>query len=529
MLPNEKNLIGYEYSAKGSETIFATNPETLKRLPGDFALATDEELELTMQKAHEAWKVYRGTNGVERGAFLRAIADEIELLGNALIQRAMEESGLPEARLAGERGRTCNQLRAFAAQVEEGSWVEASIDTAIPDRSPVPKPDIRKMNLAIGPVVVFTASNFPLAFSTAGGDTASALAAGCPVIVKAHESHLGTNAMVAEAIMKAAKKCKMPDGVFSSLFGLGYGLGAKLVEHPLTQAVAFTGSFRGGKNLFDIANRREKPIPVFAEMGSINPMFLLPSMLKHKAETTANIIAASVTLGAGQFCTNPGVVVVPDDEYTTPFLDFLKTGFASIQAATMLNKGIFDSYLMEKTKNLGEKGVALEFEDKGEQKGLKARATVASVRAVEFIANPNLHREVFGPFTLLVKCKGSEEMLAAANALEGQLTASVFGSDDELLKNKSLIITLQEKVGRLIFNSVPTGVEVCPSMHHGGPFPATTDSRYTSVGISAIKRFVRPVAYQDCPAALLPDALQDGNPLGILRMVNGVFTAFKES
>lgn len=515
--------MGGAYSGEGHDRISAFNPETLETLDGEFCVATDNEINIAMHKAHEAWKIYRNYSGKQKAAFLLTIAEEIEGIGSELIIRAMEETGLTEARLVGERGRTCNQLRMFASVVEEGSWVGASIDTAIPDRSPVSRPDIRKMKIAIGPVVVFTASNFPLAFSTAGGDTASALAVGCPVVVKAHESHPGTHALVVEAIRKAAERTGMPDGVFSALYGQGNHIGIALVEHPFTQAIAFTGSFRGGKSLLDLANRRSKPIPVFAEMGSVNPVFLLPSAVGVKAETTATLIANSVTLGAGQFCTNPGIVVLTDNENTFHFVEQLKLSFTKIPAATMLNRVIFENYKYGKNKCLSETGVWLEYEDNHPQAGIRARAAVAAVSAKDFVNTPSLHEEVFGPFTLLVKCRDESEMYSVARVLEGQLAFSVFGNESELNAHKAIIELLEEKAGRIIFNGMPTGVEVCPSMHHGGPFPATTDSRFTSVGTSAIERFVRPVAFQDCPESLLPEALKNGNPLGIWRTVNGVF------
>lgn len=521
-----KNIIGYELSAKGSETIQGFDPANLKPLPEEFSVATEDEVGLALQKARAAWKFYRNFSGQQKGAFLRAIADEIENLGDELVQRAASESGLPEGRILGERGRTCGQLRLFAQLVEEGSWVEATLDTAQPDRTPIPKPDIRKMLVAMGPVVVFTASNFPLAFSTAGGDTASALAAGCPVIVKAHESHPGTNALVAGAIQKAAQKTGMPDGVFSTLYGKGNWLGQALVMHPFTKAVAFTGSHGGGKALFDLANQRDEPIPVFAEMGSVNPVFLLPEKIKNEYDDLAVQIGNSVNLGAGQFCTNPGLLMAIDDENTTKFIGALKGVFSNLPQATMLNEGIYQNFSRRKNAMLLTDGVETQFaaSENGEEYNLKAPPTVASVTAKDFLASPNLHQEVFGPFSLLVTCKDRVEMEQVAAALDGQLTATIMGEAAEIPSYQTLLENLQEKVGRLIFNGVPTGVEVCHAMQHGGPYPATTDSRFTSVGTSAIKRFARPIAFQSCPVALLPVALQDENPLGIWRTVDGNWT-----
>ncbi|MBK7477524.1 MAG: aldehyde dehydrogenase (NADP(+)) [Haliscomenobacter sp.] len=520
----EKNIIGLERSALGSKYIQGFDPAAMQTLPGAFPVATEVEVHLAMQKAWSAWKSYRHLSGQKKGAFLRAIAEEIENLGPELIHRAMAESGLPEGRLLGERGRTCGQLRLFASVVEEGSWVEAVIDTAQPDRTPAPKPDIRKMLDAVGPVVVFTASNFPLAFSTAGGDTASALAAGCPVIVKAHESHPGTHALVAEAIQKAAQNTGMPDGVFSSLYGSGFWLGETLVKHPLTRAVAFTGSHQGGKALFDLAIQREEPIPVFAEMGSINPIFLLPEKIRLHTETLASQIAGSVNLGAGQFCTNPGLLVCIDKDYTPGFVEALKAGFAAQTLQTMLNPGIHRNFSAGKDQMLQKPGIQIEFADAGAETALTASPTIASVSGTEFLKNPDMQQEIFGPFSLLVRCSDRRELEQVAESLNGQLTATIMGLPEELPEYASLAQTLREKSGRLVFNGVPTGVEVCPAMHHGGPYPATTDSRFTSVGTGAIKRFVRPVAFQDCPEILLPNALQDKNPLGIWRMRDGVWT-----
>lgn len=516
-----KNIIGYTYSASGGQQFSATNPASQEELSGAFVAATMEEVHLATQKAHEAWKVYRHTSGAEKAAFLRTIAEEIEALGDTLVRRVIDESGLPEGRVVGERGRTCGQLRMFADLVEEGSWVNALIDHAQPDRQPVPKPDIRNMQQAVGPIVVFTASNFPLAFSTAGGDTASALAAGCPVIVKAHESHPGTNALVSEAIQKAARKTNMPDGVFSSLNAIGFKVGTALVQHPLVKGVAFTGSYNGGMALHRLAQERTEPIPVFAEMGSINPIFILPELQQQQAEALAGQVAGSVNLGAGQFCTNPGLVVVMDNEDSEHFMEHLRTAFQNLVAQTMLNKGIYQNYERLKAECLEGSTVKAEYVQAQQEETWKAHPAVASVKAAAFLENPAMQQEIFGPFSLVVKCKDETEMHAVAEKLHGQLTASLMGTEDELGDWKVLFDTLQTRAGRVIFNGVPTGVEVCHAMQHGGPFPASTDSRFTSVGTGAIHRFVRPVAFQDCPEGLLPEALKTGNPLNIWRLVDG--------
>jgi NADP-dependent aldehyde dehydrogenase len=411
----------------------------------------------------------------------------------------------------------------FADLITEGSWVEAVIDRADSTRTP-PKPDLRKMLHPIGPVVVFGASNFPLAYSTAGGDTASALAAGCPVIVKAHEAHAGTNALVAEAINRAAVKSGMPDGLFSTLYARGFEVGSQLVTHPLISAVGFTGSRTGGRALFDLASKRESPIPVFAEMSSVNPIFLLPAIVRQNSESLASQIAASVNLGAGQFCTCPGLVIALDDEYAAGFIEFLKRAFDGFSPLTMLNSGIQQNYSKRKSEFLDSAGVHTEYHhaDKRNDAQIKADPAIASVRASEFLANPRLQEEVFGPFTVIVKCSDISEMQTVAKHLQGQLTATLFGTEEEINVEKSLIDLLREKAGRLVFNGVPTGVEVCNAMVHGGPYPATTDSRFTAVGSGAIRRWTRPVAYQNCPQTLLPEELKDGNALGIWRIVDGV-------
>ena len=510
-----QNIIGYELSAQGTTTVQSANPNSLQQLEGNFTAATPTEMEQALQKAESAWREYRNYSGKQKATFLRAIAEEIEALDESLVKRAMSESGLPEGRIKGERGRTTGQLKLFADLVEEGSWLEATIDT----KTAV---DLRKTLVALGPVVVFTASNFPLAFSTAGGDTASALASGCPVIVKAHEAHLGTNALVAQAIQRAAQKTGMPDGVFSSLNGNGYQLGSDLVKHPLTKAVAFTGSLQGGKALYDLAQQREMPIPVFAEMGSVNPIFILPKKLETEQTTLANEIAGSINLGAGQFCTNPGLLVCIENETTGGFINDLKNAFEGLQPQTMLHQGIFNNYEKNKRAILGENGVETLVQQEND-KTIAAKPAVATVSAKEFLANPKLHEEVFGPFSLLICCSDAVEMEKVGQALAGQLTATIMGDEVEATDFSNLIHVLQEKVGRLIFNGVPTGVAVCHAMQHGGPYPASTDSRFTSVGTSAIKRFARPITFQNTPQSFLPAALKDGNPLNIWRTVDGEF------
>jgi len=521
MKPIEHNILGFEYSARGRETFQAIDPATGAPLEGNFVSATEEEVDEALKKARRAFASYRNAEPALRARFLRAIAEELEGIADALVGRVMSETALPEGRVRGELGRTTFQLRLFAQLVEEGSYVEAVIDHGDPQRAPLPKPDVRRRMVALGPVVVFTASNFPLAFSTAGGDTASALAAGCPVVVKAHESHPGTNALVAECIRRAAEACSLPDGVFSSLNGKGHAVGQRLVSHPETAAVAFTGSFRGGKALYDLAQRRPNPIPVFAEMGSTNPVLLLPGALEAHGEDIAGRLAQSINLGAGQFCTNPGLQFALQGGATKRYLEALRQALRAQSPATMLNRGIYENYCRAARQAAEAAGVqVLEGEVAGAE-AMRGQPLVATAGGEAFLANPALHEEVFGPFSLVVLCQDAEQLRAAYAAVPGQLTTTFWAeaSDGALLR--SLLPLAEEKAGRILLNGVPTGVEVCPAMQHGGPFPATTDPRFTSVGTGAVRRFLRPVAYQDFPEDLLPDELKEDNPRRIWRLVDG--------
>ena len=478
------------------------------------------ELNSVLVKSQESFADYRKVSGKAKAAFLEAIATEIEFLGNDLIHQAMKETNLPEARLAGERGRTCNQLRQFAALVLEGSWVDARIDTAILDRTPLPKPDIRKMMVPLGPVVVFGASNFPFAYSTAGVDTASALAGGCTVVVKAHPAHPETSERVAEAIAKAIQETGMPTHTFQHVHGSSFDFGKALVQHPLTKAVGFTGSFTGGKALYDYATQRPDPIPVFAEMGSINPVYILPGALKIRGEKIADMVATSITQSVGQFCTNPGLLLGVQSPELDKFTFELSDRMQRIAPGTMLHTGIATNFRKNREKALEQKGVTLAAESREYPKENQAISTLATVIASDFLNNPELAEEVFGPYSLLVKASTMKELQAAVHKIPGQLTATVIGEEHELLEHAEFIKLVSDKVGRVIINGVPTGVEVCPSMHHGGPFPATTDSRFSSVGIDAIKRFVRPLSFQNFPDALLPAELKQSNPLAIWRLYN---------
>lgn len=484
-----------------------------------FKDTTAEEIGQLLETSWEAFHVYRKLSLKQRADFMRTIGKEIEALGEELIKVASEETQLPEARLRNERARTIFQLNSYADACERGEWLEARIDQAIPGRNP-PKPDIRKMLVPLGPVVVFGAANFPFAYSTAGGDTACALAAGCPVIVKAHPAHAETSELVAGAISKAAQRCQLPESVFLHVHGASFGVGRALVEHPRVKAVGFTGSFAGGKQLFDWANQRKEPIPVFAEMSSINPVFLFPEKMQTSATEIATSYAGSITLGVGQFCTNPGLIIGIDNEDLQRFIDTLAAEIRKLIPGNMLNPGIFKNYVETRANALSQDNVEMVAVSETDPELNQATPTIASTTGAAFIDNPILHREVFGPYSLVIRCSDMDEMLEVTRHLEGQLTATLMATDDEVRTNGELVEAVMNICGRYIMNSVPTGVEVCLSMQHGGPFPATTDSRFTSVGADGIKRFARPVAFQNWSNDLLPDELKNENPLHIWRTVD---------
>lgn len=519
-----KNYIGIALSGVGSRTYRTFNAELNIENENVFTEATEAEINEAVELATEAFGIFSATSGAEKSKFLNAIADEILALDDALIRMYCSESGLPEGRAKGERGRTVGQLRAFAELVLEGSWVEATIDTSQPDRSPVPKPDVRKMLVPLGPVVVFGASNFPLAYSTAGGDTAAALAVGCPVIVKSHPMHAGTGELVASAIIKAAEKTGMPNGVFSNLNSSGIEVGVQLVKHPGVKAVGFTGSIRGGRALFDLASQRDEPIPVFAEMGSVNPVVLLPGALDQRSQSLAKTYAGSITLGSGQFCTNPGLLLGFKGAALSQFIEQLSEEILQIEPSCMLHPNIHGAYQHNKSNALSQAGLSVMADFGSEVKSNYARQAVTTVDGREFLTNPTLHQEVFGPYSMVVQCEDKHEMETIISNLEGQLTGTVIAEGDDATRYSNVVETLKSRVGRIIFNGVPTGVEVCPSMVHGGPYPASTDSRFTAVGIHSIKRWVRPFGYQDWPDTLLPDALKNANPLGISRLINNTQT-----
>ena len=515
-----KNYIGSQTSSRGSKIFKTFNPISNKENEQTFYEASTQEIKEAVDLAWEAFLSYQDFSGERKSEFLNAIADEIESLGDDLINTYCAESGLPAGRAMGERGRTVFQLRSFAELVKKGDWVEAHIDTALPDRAPIPKPDIRKMMMALGPVVVFGASNFPLAYSTAGGDTAAALAAGCPVIVKSHPMHAGPGELVASAIIKAAEKTGMPQGIFSNLNSSGIEVGVQLVQHPQVKAVGFTGSIRGGRALYDLAAKREEPIPVFAEMGSVNPVVFLPEALMKRGDSLAKTYAGSVTMGTGQFCTNPGLLFGIKGAALDHFISRLSKEIVLIEPGCMLHPNIIGNYEANKKKALSQPGLELVTEYEQAVGHNVARQAVTTVEGATFLQNPALHQEVFGPFTMVVQCKDKEQLEAIILKLEGQLTGTLIAEGNEVNTFSGVVDALRNRVGRIIFNGVPTGVEVCPSMVHGGPYPASTDSRFTAVGIHSIKRWVRPFSYQDWPNDLLPDDLKNENPLGIIRMVN---------
>lgn len=485
--------------------------------------ATIAEINEVMEKAWKAFHQFRKLSLKQRAGLMRAIATGLDNAPDELIRTAMQETNLPEARLRNEKGRTVFQLNSYADACEKGEWLEISIDTANLERTP-PKPDIRKMLVPLGPVVVFGASNFPFAYSTAGGDTATALAAGCPVIVKAHPAHAGTSEFVAGIINEAVKKLNLPDGTFTHVHGAAFEVGKALVTHPYTKAVGFTGSYLGGKALFDWANERKEPIPVFAEMGSINPVWLLPGKMQQSAAEIAKSYAGSITLGVGQFCTNPGLLIGVEGEPLQTFINTLGEEIKQIAPGTMLHPGIAKAYGANKAKALSQQEVTTVAESATAPAANQGVPAIASATGKAFLNNPVLHQEVFGPYSLVIRCADLNEMLQVAEKIEGQLTSTMMATEQDILDNQDLVAAVQNICGRFILNSVPTGVEVALSMQHGGPFPATTDSRFTSVGADGIKRFARPVSFQGWPDSLLPEELKSSNPLGIWRTVNNELT-----
>jgi len=520
---NGEMLLGNRTVTGSGSAEYATNPATGERLEPAFPSASNDDVKLACALAENAFDAYRNVPLQQRAVFLETIADEIMALGDVLVQRAIAESGLPQVRIEGERGRTMGQLKLFASVVRSGNWLDARIDPSMPDREPLPRPDLRLRHIPLGPVAVFGASNFPLAFSVAGGDTASALAAGCPVIVKAHPAHPGTSELIAKAINAAADKCGMPEGVFSLVFGGSHELGADLVANAAVKAVGFTGSRAGGLALMKIAENRAEPIPVYAEMSSVNPVFLLPNALGEDAGSLAAGFVGSLTMGAGQFCTNPGLVIGMAGDDLSAFIRGASDSLSESPAQTMLTANIHRAYnegVGDMTANdaVDEVSTGLASTEPN-----RCQARIFSTTAAQFLNDGSLENEMFGAAALIIQCESTDDFVAVAEHLEGQLTATMQLNDEDLELAKRLLPVLERKAGRVLCNGYPTGVEVCHAMVHGGPYPATSNSRTTSVGSAAILRFLRPVCYQDMPAALLPVELQDENSLKVPRLVDGSY------
>jgi NADP-dependent aldehyde dehydrogenase len=519
------SIIGGQSLETGGAEFRGVDPTTGAQLEPAYRCASLADLNRAADLAEEAFVVYRKLPGRERARFLRSIADGIEAIVPELVERAHRETALPEARLKGEAARTFNQLRLFAQVIEEGSWVNARIDPAQPDRKPLPRSDIRSMLIGLGPVAVFGASNFPLAFSVAGGDTAAAFAAGNPVIVKAHHAHPGTSEMVGQVIARSVRECGLPSEMFALLFGAGSEIGAALVDHPKVKAVGFTGSLAAGKALMQRAAARPEPIPCFMEMSSVNPLFVLPEALHARGAQIATGLFGSFTLGVGQFCTKPGLIYLPRNADADALVAEVKALVEKASPSPMLTAGISKSYrsgIASRKKN-GRVNTVAQASCEGANDWHTAPALL-EIDAADLLANPELSTEVFGPAALVIRYESREQLIELAGEIEGQLTATLHGTDADLAAFADLVAILERKAGRLIVNGFPTGVEVCHAMVHGGPYPATSDSRATSVGTYSIYRFVRPVCYQDFPQAALPDELKDQNPLGIMRLVDGVLT-----
>lgn len=512
------NYIGGERRAAGSVQHNSLDASTGEALPCTFIQATPEEVDAAAAAAAAAFPGFRNLPAVRRAEFLDAIADELDALGDDFIALVTRETALPAARIQGERGRTSGQMRLFAKVLRRGDFYGARIDRALPDRQPLPRLDLRQYQIGVGPVAVFGASNFPLAFSTAGGDTASALAAGCPVVFKAHSGHMATAECVADAILRAANKTSMPQGVFNMIFGSG--VGEALVKHPAIQSVAFTGSLKGGRALCDLAAARPQPIPVFAEMSSVNPVVVLPAALHARGATVAMELANSVVLGCGQFCTNPGLVLGIRGAAFSAFTAQLGEIIAAQPAQTMLNAGTLKSYAAGVARLHAHPLVS--HLAGSEQAGNQGAPQLFKADVSMLLEHDHLlQEEVFGPTSIVVEVADQAQLTQALQSMHGQLTATLIADPEDLHEYRNLLGLLEEKAGRVLLNSYPTGVEVCDAIVHGGPYPATSDARGTSVGTLAINRFLRPVCYQNYPDEVLPQALQNANPLGIQRLVNG--------
>jgi len=520
-----RHFIAGAAEAGGGESFTGMDAIGGKALAPEYQEASGEQVERACAAAGAAAPAFAATSSAARAALLRGIADGLEALGSELVQRITLETALPKERVHAERGRTQLQLRQFADLLDEGSWVDARIDHGDASRRPQPRPDLRRMLVPLGPVVVFGASNFPLAYSVVGGDTASALAAGCPVVVKGHPAHPGTSELVGAMVTEVVRAQGLPAGTFSLLHGRTPATGGAMVQHPAIAAAGFTGSERGGRALFDLAAARPQPIPVFAEMGSLNPVFVLPKAMAARGGQIAEQLAASSTLASGQFCTSPGMVLWLPGAGDAAFATTLGTQLGAAQPGPTVHTTIQSGFL-QSLAEVQKLPVAVRATASG--KGTAATAvcpTLLGATPEAVLAHPRLRSEIFGPAMLAVPCPEAKDLLAIARSLPGYLTATVHGDGDDFVQHAELLTVLRSKVGRLIANGVPTGVEVCPSMVHGGPYPACTDARFSAVGTSSIQRWVRPVCWQDWPQDLLPEELRDGNPRGIRRMVDGVVQA----
>ncbi|MCM2274093.1 MAG: aldehyde dehydrogenase (NADP(+)) [Candidatus Didemnitutus sp.] len=518
------SLILGQTTRPGGRTFHAVDARIGGALAEVFHEASSDDARAAGDAAASACADYAALPAERRALFLERIATEIEALGDSLLDRCQAETGLPLARLQGERARTCGQLRLFAGLVREGSWVDARIDPALPERTPLPRPDLRRMLVPLGPVVVFGSSNFPFAFSVAGGDTASALAAGCPVIVKAHRSHPGTSERVATAVLRAVAACEVPAGVFSLLHGGGATIGVELVKHPATAAVGFTGSHAAGRALCDAAAARPCPIPVFAEMSSLNPLVILPGALRSRPVAIAQGLCASFTLGVGQFCTKPGLVFTLAGAGLEEFTRQLGESVRACSAAPMLSPSIRTEFLKHRAEVSGVPGVRLLASAPAPERPTDGEPSVVTTTAETFLINPRLATEVFGPFTVVVVAQSFADLRRCLETLDGQLTATLQADPADNASARALLPLLTRRAGRVVMNGFPTGVEVCPAMQHGGPHPATSDARFTSVGTAAILRFARPVCFQNLAPELLPPELQDQNPRGLMRLIDGTPT-----
>lgn len=518
-----KNLIAGTESSETSDSFQAVNPATGETLETSFSEATQGEIDAAVTAAESAFDPFRNKLVESRADFLEAITEEVLALGDAFLEQTYAETGYPLPRCASERDRAINHTRQFAELIREGSWLDARIDLPDPTRKPFPKPDVRSLMQPVGPVAIFGASNFPIAISVLGADTMSALASGCPVVIKAHPAHPGTCEMAARAVIAAAKRTNMPDGIFSLVQGKGHEVGIHLVEHPGITAAAFTGSLAGGRALFDVASRRPNPIPFYAEMGSVNPVFVLPGALKTRGSKFADGFVSALTQGNGQFCTNPGLVLGFESDDWQTFAESAKEKIEAVPPATMLHAGIHEAYRNGIESRCENEALEVLAHSSGNPDDARLEAAAYLFRTTQqgLLTDPTLLDELFGPTSTLVGCGSGDDMIAVANALEGSLSATIHGTEADLAEHKELVTVLQKKAGRLIFNGFPVGLEVCHSIHHGGPYPAASHSHFTSVGTRAIERFVRPVCYQDWPDSLLPMALQNANPRGIFRLLNG--------